>query len=212
MQFLWISSNKLSHNVPTKKIKKCKTLKFSGLPVHIEDVRTEIISLKKIPCHKRSDKQREKLQRLQEKLCRLKNKLRPTGFQRSEGSGRKKGIISVKLVGVKNAEESDAIKVLREMDRHQTESVRYECDTIFEIRSGVEIHEINYLEKERLNKLVQGEKSFIKVQEEKENVLDSLEHENVSIMIQTVDEAISLIPTASLNNQTEKKESNGGRN
>ena len=107
------------------------------------------------------------------------------------------------------------------MDRHQTDmswndnihkSVRYECDNIFEISSEVETHEINYLEKERLNKLVQGEKSFIKVQEEKENVLDSLEHENVSIMIQTVDEAISLIPTASLNNQTEKKESNGGRN
>ena len=71
---------------------------------------------------------------------------------------KKKAIISVKLIGVKNTEESDAIIVLKEMDRHQTYmnwkenihiSVRDECfgitylacDTKFEISSEVEKHE-----------------------------------------------------------------------
>ena len=200
--------------------KKCKTLKIGRLPTHIDDVRTEIFSLKKNPCQERSDKQKIRLHRLQEKLCRLKYKLRPTCFQKSERRGRKKAIISVNLVGMKNTEDSDAIKVLREMDRYQTymswkdmvhKSVKNECDTIFEISSEVKTHDINNLARESLNKAIYDKKSLISKQAVKEKTLNSLESENLSTMTQTFDEAISIIPTASLNHLTEETNPTGGK-
>ena len=215
-----------SHSMKKHK-RKCKALNMGGLSVQIGDVRTEISSLKKIPCKERSDKEKIKLQRLQQKLCNLKIKLRPPFFQKSERRGRRKLIISLKPVDGRKteeseSEESDASRILCEVEKHQEYmSFKYNTsklaqndlfgittlpiDVTSEIPNEVGNQQIGLLTGDRADKSLEAGESMTVIKEEKGNELNLLEYEDANTMKKTY---IPSDDIAEISKEIEKQEIN----
>ena len=184
----------------------CMASKIVGTPAQIDDVRSEIDLYKKIPCNARSAKQKRRLQKLQQQLCSLKNRLMTLPFQKSERRGRKKKNPSVRSVGVKDTEESDAAKILSVVEKHQADmswkdetakSVsevsfgidQSSMDVMSEITNEVETQPLGV--QESMRTIIQGEKVSNVSECEFENTSMQAIVEGV-LMIQTVEGKVSM--------------------